>query len=187
MADGSSKSTGDGIPGVFTDEQMEQFSKKLLCDWNRPREQIFVPMGPFQPTPKIEKNITAMYESCLFKSALSTVGGFVIGAGLGLFSASITPPTMTPDHQPQSARQVLREMKVSTLSSAKNFAAIGCMFTVVECSVETYRARHDWKNGTIAGGITGAMLGLRAGLKAGVVGAIGFAAFSTAIDYYMKH
>lgn len=76
-----------------------------------------------------------------------------------------------------------------------------------------YRGKSDWKNGTYAGGLTGGMIGLRgeiqvhyimiliillfsvftykncicllAGVKAGVVGAAGFAAFSTAIDYYM--
>lgn len=66
------------------------------------------------------------------------------------------------------------------------------------------RGKSDWKNGTYAGGVTGGLIGLRgvkwlwfiylekivklcfvAGVKAGVIGAAGFAAFSTAIDYYM--
>lgn len=48
------------------------------------------------------------------------------------------------------------------------------------------RGKSDWRNGTYAGGITGGIIGLRAGVKAGLLGAAGFAAFSTAIDYYMR-
>lgn len=33
--------------------------------------------------------------------------------------------------------QVLRELKVSTLSYGKNFAAIGFMFSGVECAIES--------------------------------------------------
>lgn len=53
--------------------------------------------------------------------------------------------------------------------------------------VAQQRGVTDWRNGTYAGGVTGGIIGLRAGIKAGLMGAAGFAAFSTAIDYYMRH
>ena len=136
--------------------------------------------------------------------------GYGLGAAIGLFSASVSPNITAPDGKQQTAREVFRDLKLSTLSYAKNFAVVGFMFSSVECTIESvsvlsrsilrfsflifshhwliqYRGKTDWKNGTYAGGITGGLIGLRAGLKPGIIGALGFAAFSTLIDYYMKH
>ncbi|KAI4454384.1 mitochondrial import inner membrane translocase subunit tim22 [Holotrichia oblita] len=93
------------------------------------------------------------------------------------------PPSV--ELEQQTARQVFKEMKTTTLSYAKNFALIGLMFSAIECTIESARGKSDWRNGTYAGGVTGGLIGLRAGIKAGIFGAAGFAAFSTAIDYYM--
>ena len=49
-----------------------------------------------------------------------------------------------------------------------------------------YRARSDWKNGVTAGCITGGTLGAKAGPQAAAVGCVGFAAFSAAIDAFMR-
>lgn len=61
----------------------------------------------------------------------------------------------------QTAREIFREMKTTTLSYAKNFAVIGAVFAAIECSIESMRAKSDWKNGTYAGGVTGGLIGLR--------------------------
>lgn len=63
--------------------------------------------------------------------------------------------------QNQTAREILREMKTSMLSYAKNFAILGAMFSGVECCIESARGKSDWKNGTYAGGVTGGLIGLR--------------------------
>ncbi|EFN84020.1 Mitochondrial import inner membrane translocase subunit Tim22 [Harpegnathos saltator] len=123
-------------------------------------------------------------ESCAFKSIMSCILGYGLGAAIGLFSSSVNPNVASVEKQ-QSAREILREMKTTTLSYAKNFAVIGCIFSAIECSIESYRGKTDWKNGTYAGGLTGGIIGLRAGIKAGLIGAAGFATFSTVIDYYM--
>lgn len=135
-----------------------------------------------------ELMVQNLFESCAFKAAMSCVAGFGLGAAIGLFSASLGPDLSTAtDFQKQTVRSVLLDMKTRTLSQAKNFAILGAMFSITECTIESYRAKTDWKNGTLAGGITGGCIGLRAGIKGGVIGAIGFAAFSTLIEYYLGH
>lgn len=135
-----------------------------------------------------EMMIQNAFDSCAFKAVMSCVAGFGLGAAIGLFSASLGPDLTTAvDYQKQTVKSVLLDMKTRTLSQAKNFAILGALFSVTECSIESYRAKTDWKNGTLAGGITGGCIGLRAGVKGGIFGAVGFAVFSTLIEYYLGH
>lgn len=135
-----------------------------------------------------ELMIQNLFESCAFKAMMSCVAGFGLGAAIGLFSASLGPDLSTAtEFQKQTVKSVLLDMKTRTLSQAKNFAILGALFSITECTIESYRAKTDWKNGTLAGGVTGGFIGLRAGLKGGIFGALGFAAFSTLIEYYLGH
>ncbi|XP_014207888.1 mitochondrial import inner membrane translocase subunit Tim22 [Copidosoma floridanum] len=174
------------VPVFMYDEEWDKIAIYLVTNHQRYRENIIIPrcLGGGYIKSNEEKSIERFMESCVFKSIMSCVLGFGLGAALGLFTSSVNPNVAAVEKQ-QTAREVFREMRMTTLSYAKNFAVIGFFFSGVECAIESYRGKTDWKNGTYAGGLTGGLLGLRAGVKAGIVGALGFAAFSTAIDYYM--
>ncbi|KAL2102921.1 hypothetical protein ACEWY4_002089 [Coilia grayii] len=136
-----------------------------------------------------EKMIERGMESCAFKSLLACVGGFVLGGAFGVFTAGIDTnvgfdpkdPLRTP-----TAREVLKDMGQRGMSYAKNFAIVGAMFSCTECIIESHRGKSDWKNAVYSGCVTGGAIGFRAGLKAGVLGCGGFAAFSAAIEYYLR-
>ncbi|KAJ7997100.1 hypothetical protein DPEC_G00225410 [Dallia pectoralis] len=136
-----------------------------------------------------QKMIERGMESCAFKAVLACVGGFVLGGAFGVFTAGIDSnvgfdpkdPMKTP-----SAREVLKDMGQRGMSYAKNFAVIGAMFSCTECIIESHRGKSDWKNAVYSGCVTGGAIGLRAGAKAGVLGCGGFAAFSAAIEYYLR-
>ncbi|XP_003742668.1 mitochondrial import inner membrane translocase subunit Tim22 [Galendromus occidentalis] len=164
--------------------------RTLVMDPDRPK-RMFLSTGIALPganvikTPE-EVRVERFFESCVFKTGLSFAAGGVFGGAMGLFASSVNP-NFTIDPAKQSVRDIFREMKTTTVGYAKNFAMVGAMFAAVECTIESCRATTDWKNGTMAGGITGGLIGLRAGIKPGVVGAAGFAVFSTLIDYYFRH
>lgn len=107
----------------------------------------------------------------------------------------------------EQLRRGFKDMGTRSFSSAKNFALVGAIFAGTECCIEgvrtlhsicqrqvwltktlwwQYRAKNDLKNSMAAGCITGGALGAKAGPQAAAIGCGGFAAFSAAIDYYMK-
>ena len=86
----------------------------------------------------------------------------------------------------KQVRGIFREMGQKTWSSARNFAWVSILFSSVECTVEKYRARTDSINTAVAGCFSGAVLARKSGLKGAAVGCIGFATFSTAMEYFMS-
>jgi mitochondrial import inner membrane translocase subunit TIM22 len=86
----------------------------------------------------------------------------------------------------EQLRAGFKDMGKRSYSSAKNFMMIGAMYSGVECCVEGYRAKSDLTNSVAAGCITGGALAFKAGPQAAALGCAGFAAFSAAIDAYMR-
>lgn len=86
----------------------------------------------------------------------------------------------------QQLRAGFKDMGKRSFSSAKNFGIVGAIFSGTECCIEGFRAKNDIYNGVAAGCLTGGALAAQAGPQAAMVGCAGFAAFSAAIDYYMR-
>lgn len=86
----------------------------------------------------------------------------------------------------QQLKHGLKDMAKSSYSSAKNFGMIGAIFAGTECCIEGLRAKNDIWNGVIGGCLTGGTLARNGGPQAVGLGCVGFAAFSAAIDSYMR-
>ncbi|KAH7079642.1 mitochondrial inner membrane translocase subunit Tim17/Tim22/Tim23/peroxisomal protein PMP24 [Paraphoma chrysanthemicola] len=86
----------------------------------------------------------------------------------------------------QQLKAGLRDMYRSSLSSGRNFAKVGAIFSGTECAIEGLRAKNDLYNGVAGGCLTGGILARNAGPQAVAVGCAGFAVFSAAIDAYMR-
>ncbi|KAK7713980.1 Mitochondrial import inner membrane translocase subunit tim22 [Botryosphaeria dothidea] len=152
------------------------------------------PQGMSEQEQAMVKAMQAGMESCFTKLVMSGVAGAGMGAIFGLFMSSMRYDTpLTPQGQEiaklplrQQLRAGFKEMGRASYSSGKNFGLIGAVFSGTECAIEGLRAKNDLLNGVAAGCITGGALAAKAGPQATAVGCAGFAAFSAAIDYYMK-
>ncbi|XP_050450965.1 mitochondrial import inner membrane translocase subunit Tim22 isoform X3 [Cataglyphis hispanica] len=122
----------------LNDAELDKIALFLVGNQQRFRENIIIPrmLGPVQIKTIEEKRIERVMESCAFKSIMSCVIGYGLGAAIGLFSSSVNPNVASVEKQ-QSAREILKEMKSTTLSYAKNFAVVGCIFSAIECSIES--------------------------------------------------
>ncbi|KAL8566420.1 hypothetical protein ACOMHN_011998 [Nucella lapillus] len=176
---------GQVAQGGFQEFDVKLLSRLIGPDKRPPSSLPSVGIPQFTQT-KQELFVHSIFESCAFKSSLSCVMGFALGGVFGLFTASVDPMSTMSTETP-TTRMVLREMKNRSMSYGKNFAMVGFMFAGTECLLESYRGKSDFANGPLSGGIVGGIIGFRAGLKPGLLGAAGFAAFSTLIDYFLRH
>ena len=101
-------------------------------------------------------------------------------------ASTATSATLTDLPLRQQLKHGLRDMYRSSLSSGKNFAKVGAIFSGTECAIEGLRAKNDLYNGVAGGCLTGGILARNAGPQAAAVGCAGFAVFSAAIDAYMR-
>ncbi|KAF4764454.1 hypothetical protein N7455_003702 [Penicillium solitum] len=133
-------------------------------------------------------------ESCPIKTVISGTMGFGLGGAFGLFMASMSyDSTFTPQGRAiadlpwrEQVRRGFKDMGARSWSSAKNFGIVGALYSGTECCIEGLRAKNDLTNSVAAGCVTGGILGAKAGPQAAAFGCAGFAAFSAAIDAYMR-
>ncbi|KAI0138433.1 mitochondrial import inner membrane translocase subunit tim-22 [Pestalotiopsis sp. NC0098] len=156
--------------------------------------------GGYDPNDPNIKRMNQMMESCFGKTVMSGVMGFGMGGLFGMFMASMSYDT--PYHVPGAPgaapkeiaslplRQQLatgfKDMGTRSYGMAKNFGKVGAMFAGIECGIEGYRAKNDLANGVAAGCLTGGILARGGGPMAVGGGCAAFAAFSAAIDAYMR-
>lgn len=79
-----------------------------------------------------------------------------------------------------------KDMGTKSFSMAKNFGKVGALYSGIECGIEGLRAKNDIPNAVAAGCVTGGVLAKNAGPQAAVGGCLAFAAFSAAIEVYMR-
>lgn len=158
-------------------------------------QKPFAEMTPQEQAEESARKMVEFMQSCPGKTAMAGVTGFFLGGFFGLFMASMSYDVPIGTSAVNSIRDLpfKQQMKIQfsdmgkrTYSSAKNFGYIGMVYSGVECSIESLRAKHDIYNGVSAGCITGGGLAIKAGPQAALIGCAGFAAFSTAIDLYLR-
>ena len=130
---------------------------------------------------------------------MSGVMGFGMGGVFGLFMASMQYDTPTSLQGPNASKALdsslplrqqlktgFKDMGTRSWSMARNFGKVGALFSGIECGIEGLRAKNDLGNGVAAGCLTGGILAKGAGPQAVAGGCVAFAAFSAAIDAYMR-
>ncbi|KXX74159.1 Mitochondrial import inner membrane translocase subunit tim22 [Madurella mycetomatis] len=174
------------------------------------------PAAPgFDPNDPNVKWLSNAMESCYAKTAMSGVAGFALGGLFGMFMASMaydtpfhgaagaaggpapiaglpgssaagTPVSISSLPLKKQLAHGFKDMGARSWSTAKNFGAVGALFSGIECGIEGLRAKNDIGNGVAAGCLTGAILARNGGPQAAAIGCAGFAAFSAAIDTWMR-
>lgn len=101
-------------------------------------------------------------------------------------ASAAVAPTLTALPLRQQLRIGFRDMATRSWSMARSFGTIGALYSGVECGIEGFRAKNDMTNAVLAGCVTGGIMARNSGPQGVLVGCAGFAAFSLAIETYLR-
>ncbi|KAI0042557.1 Tim17-domain-containing protein [Auriscalpium vulgare] len=140
---------------------------------------------------KYQDLMTAGMESCLAKTTIAGVGGLGIGAFFSMMSSSFAyeDPMLRQSstlNNKQKTVEIFKEMGRNMWRTGKGFGKVGALFAGIECCIESYRARNDMVNPIAAGFVAGGILARNSGPRAALGGGVAFAAFSAAIDLFLR-
>uniref|UniRef100_A0A0G4GZ21 Mitochondrial import inner membrane translocase subunit TIM22 n=1 Tax=Chromera velia CCMP2878 TaxID=1169474 RepID=A0A0G4GZ21_9ALVE len=129
----------------------------------------------------------AVSEGCVTRGIVGGVGGYVLGLLFGGFFFGMKPIEQDISHLPwrEQIRQSYKGFIPEVVSSAKGFAKIGAIYSIVDCFVERERATKDTMQSVYSGCVTGAALAWNGGPGAMVGGCVFFATFSAVMDKFM--
>ncbi|WFD36104.1 Mitochondrial import inner membrane translocase subunit tim22 [Malassezia cuniculi] len=100
---------------------------------------------------------------------------------------NLPPPPKLPDvHSMATTKEYFIQTGRGMWSTGKGFGKVGALYSGIECVIEGYRAKNDMANPVIAGFFSGAILARNSGMQAMIGGGFAFAAFSGAIDLFLR-
>jgi len=147
----------------------------------------------YEQQKRMERYMATGMESCVVRSILSGGAGLALGGFITMMTMSFAyeDPLLRAQEQAglntrQKTAVFFKEMGKNMWRSGKGFGKVGGLYAGIECAIEGYRARNDMTNPLAAGFVTGAILARNSGPRAAVLGGFGFAAFSGAIDLYLR-
>jgi len=138
---------------------------------------------------KYQDYMSVGMESCLGKTVIAGVAGFGLGGFFSLMSSSFAyeDPLLRQNlNTTQKTMEIFKDMGRGMWKSGKGFGKVGALFAGIECVIESYRARNDMANPVAAGFVAGRILARNSGPTGAVGGGLAFAAFSAAIDLFIR-
>ncbi|CAG7854145.1 Mitochondrial import inner membrane translocase subunit TIM22 [Serendipita indica DSM 11827] len=143
----------------------------------------------WEQTKKMEKFIGKAQESCIVKSAISGGMGFGMGAFFSMMSTSFAyddPLSRTDMSTKTKTIEMFKDMGRGMWRTGRSFGKVGALYSGIECIIESYRAKNDMTNAVAGGFVTGAILARNSGPRGALAGAVGFMAFSAAIETFLR-
>ncbi|CEM33541.1 unnamed protein product [Vitrella brassicaformis CCMP3155] len=165
---------------------LSSFMDVLLSDRYTSLRLIKNPFGdeipPINPL-KVQQFFT---EGCLSRSCLMGIAGGGLGLLFGGFFFTMRPVDIdTTLPMWQQIKQSYKGFIPEVVQSAKSFAKIGFIFSLVECFIEKGRAAHDINNSVYAGCATGAALAYKSGPGAMLGGCAAFGIGSAVFEHFL--
>jgi len=96
------------------------------------------------------------------------------------------PPPPLPASSMQSTKEFFIQTGRNMYSSGRGFGKVGALYSGIECCIESFRAKNDIVNPVVGGFLAGGILARNTGPQTAFGSAIAFAAFSGAIDLFLR-